>query len=158
VTPGDQKPCDRRSGLRHVRIQQLVKEVKVRSIRSRVVALVTVFMLVAAVGGVAAAAPVAKTIVTVQCDGTSATLIMHPGEGGTAMWDISTSDVQNAPSFLIKRLEAQVFSGGELVGTIDVSIGNKTGFGTPLSCTFEVHKPGVDVYGTSELVQTKAPA
>jgi hypothetical protein len=80
---------------------------------------------------------------------------MHPGEGGTAMWDISTSDVQNAPSFLIKRLQAQVFSGGQLVGTIDVSVGNKTGFGTPLSCAFEVHKPGVDVYGTSELCRQK---
>jgi hypothetical protein len=115
-------------------------------------------MLVAVVAGVATAAPVAKTIVTVACDGTSATLIMHPGDGGTAMWDISTSDVQNAPSFLIKRIQAQVFSGGELVGTVDVSLGNKTGFGTPLSCVFEVHKPGVDVYGTSELVQTNVPA
>lgn len=115
-------------------------------------------MLVAVVAGVATAAPVAKTIVTVACDGTSATLIMHPGDAGTAMWDISTSDVQNAPSFLIKRIQAQVFSGGELVGTVDVSLGNKTGFGTPLSCVFEVHKPGVDVYGTSELVQTNVPA
>lgn len=129
-----------------------------RSVRSHVAALFAALTLVAVVAGVAAAAPVAKTIVTVACDGTSATLIMHPGEGGTAMWDISTSDVQNAPSFLIKRLQAQVFSGGQLVGTIDVSVGNKTGFGTPLFCTFEVHKPGVDVYGTSELVQTKAPA
>lgn len=129
-----------------------------RSVRSRLVALFATFALVAVATSVAAAAPVAKTIVTVACDGTSATLIMHPGEGGTAMWDISTSDVHNAPSFLIKRLQAQMFSGGELVGTIDVSIGNKTGFGTPLSCNFEVHEPGLDVYGTSELVQTKAPA
>ena len=129
-----------------------------RSFSSRVAALVAAFTLVAVVAGVAAAAPVAKTIVTVACDGTSATLIMHPGEGGTAMWDISTSNVQNAPSFLIKRIQAQVFSGGQLVGAVDVSLGNKTGFGTPLSCNFEVHKPGVDVYGTSELVQTKAPA
>jgi hypothetical protein len=130
----------------------------VRPISSRVVALVASVMLVAVVAGVATAAPVAKTIVTVACDGTSATLIMHPGDAGTAMWDISTSDVQNAPSFLIKRIQAQVFSGGELVGTVDVSLGNKTGFGTPLSCVFEVHKPGVDVYGTSELVQTNVPA
>jgi hypothetical protein len=101
---------------------------------------------------------VAKRIVTVACGGSSATLIMHPGEGGAAMWDISTSDVRNPPSFLIKRIHAQVFSGGELVGMVDVSLGNKTGFGTPLSCVFEVHEPGVDVYGTSELVQTKAPA
>lgn len=143
-------------GTKHIR--QFLKEVIVRSVRSRVVALFAALTLVTVLASVAAAAPVAKTIVTVACDGTSATLIMHPGEGGTAMWDISTSDVQNAPSFLIKRLQAQVFSGGQLVGTIDVSIGNKTGFGTPLSCNFEVHKPGVDVYGTSELVQTKAPA
>ena len=126
------------------------------SIRSYVVALCAALTLVAVVAGVATAAPVAKTIVTVACDGSSATLIMHPGEGGAAMWDISASDVRNAPSFLIKRIQAQVFSGGELVGTVDVSLGNKTGFGAPLSCTFEVHEPGVDVYGTSELVQTKA--
>ena len=129
-----------------------------RSVRSRLVALVAAFTLVAVVAGVAAAAPVAKTIVTVACDGTSATLIMHPGEGSAALWDISTSDVQNAPSLLIKHIQAQVFSGGELVGTEDFSLGTKTGFGTPLSCTFEVHEPGVDIYGTSELVQTKAPA
>jgi hypothetical protein len=135
-----------------------LEEVIVRSVSSRVVVLVAALALMAVAAGVAAAEPVAKTIVTVACDGTSATLIMHPGEGGTAMWDISTSDVRNAPSFLIKRLQAEVFSGGELVGTIDVSVGNKTGFGAPLSCTFEVHKPGVDVYGTSELVQTKTPA
>jgi hypothetical protein len=73
------------------------------------------------------------------------------------MWDISTSDVQNAPSFLTKRLQAQVFSGGELVGTIDVRSGPRP-VSEPLSCTFEVHKPGADVYGTSELVQTKVPA
>jgi len=128
------------------------------SVRSRFVALFAVLALVAVSAGVAAAAPVAKTIVTVACGGTSATLIMHPGEGGTAMWDISTSYVHNAPSFLIKRLQGQVFSDGQLVGTIDVSLGNKSGFGTPLSCSFEVHEPGVDVYGTSELVQTKTPA
>ena len=129
-----------------------------QSVRSRVVTLFAAFTLVAVVAGVAAAAPVAKTIVIVACDGTSATLIMHPGEGSAALWDISTSDVQNAPSLLIKHIQAQVFSGGELVGTEDFSLGNKTGFGTPLSCTFEVHEPGVDIYGTSELVQTKAPA
>ena len=129
-----------------------------QSVRSRVVALVAALTLVAVAAGVAAAEPVAKTIVTVACDGTSATLIMHPGESGTAMWDISTSDVQNAPSFLIKGIHAEVFSGGQLVATFDVSLGNKTGFGTPFSCNFEAHKPGVDVYGTSQLVQTKAPS
>ncbi|HEY6961369.1 MAG TPA: hypothetical protein VI408_05695 [Gaiellaceae bacterium] len=125
---------------------------------ARVVALLAAVVLVAVAAGGATAAPVAKRIVTVACDGTSATLIMHPGEGGSAMWDISTSDVQDGPSFLIKRIQAQVFSGGELVGAVDVTRGDKTGFGTPLSCTFEVHDPGVDVYGTSQLVHTKVPA
>lgn len=134
------------------------REVIVKRVRLSVVALVSACTLVAVVAGGAAAAPVAKTIVTVSCDGTSATVIMHPGEGGTAMWDISTSDIQDAPSFLIKRLQAQVYADGISVGSIDVSIGNKTGFGTPLSCVFEVHKDGVDVYGTSELVETKVPA
>jgi hypothetical protein len=61
--------------------------------------------------------------------------------------------VQNAPSYLIKRVEGNVFAGGELVGTLDMSAGEKTGFGEPLTCAFEVHRNGFDVYGTLHLVQ-----
>jgi hypothetical protein len=61
--------------------------------------------------------------------------------------------VQNAPSYLIKRVEGPFYAGGELVGTLDKSAGQKTGFGEPLTCAFEVHKPGVDVYGTLTLVR-----
>jgi hypothetical protein len=130
----------------------------VRSVPLCVAAVFAALTLAAVAAGVATAAPVAKTIVTVACDGTSATLIMHPGEANAALWDISTADVHNAPSYLIESIQAQVFSGGELVATENFSLGNKTGFGTPLSCTFEVHEPGVDIYGSSELVETKAPS
>jgi hypothetical protein len=105
----------------------------------------------------ASAAPVAKTVATVECQGASATLLMHPGEGGKAIWDISDESVQNAPSYLIKRIEADVFAGGELVGTLDESVGAKTGFGEPLICGFEVHRDGFDIYGTLQLVSSRSP-
>ena len=80
---------------------------------------------------------------------------MHPGGGGKAIWDISVESVQNAPSYLIKRVEGTFFVGGVVVGTLDDSVGQKTGFGEPLTCAFEVHKPGIDVYGTLTLVQLR---
>ena len=39
------------------------------------------------------------------------------------------------------------------MGTIDNSTGQKTGFGEPLTCAFEVHKDGFDAYGTLTLVR-----
>ena len=72
-----------------------------------------------------------------------------------AIWDISLESVQDAPSYLIKRVEGTFFVGGVVVGTLDDSVGQKTGFGEPLTCAFEVHKPGIDVYGTLTLVQLR---
>jgi hypothetical protein len=116
-------------------------------------ALLVALMLGAVLAVGASATPVPKTVATVECQGTSATLLMHPGGGGTAIWDISVESVQDAPSYLIKRVEGNFYSGGELVGTLDKSVGEKTGFGEPLTCAFEVHKPGIDVYGTLTLVR-----
>ena len=110
-------------------------------------------MLSAVLAVGASATPVAKTVATVECQGASATLLMHPGEGGKAIWEISAESVQNAPSYLIKRVEGTFYLGGVVVGTLDKSVGNKTGFGEPLICAFEVHKNGVDVYGTLTLVR-----
>jgi hypothetical protein len=114
--------------------------------------LLVALMLGALLAARASATPVAKTVATVECQGASATLLMHPGEGGKAIWDISDESVQDAPSYLIKRIEGNVFAGGELVGTLDKSLGSKTGFGQPLTCAFEVHRDGFDVYGTLQLV------
>lgn len=124
-----------------------------RTLRLPSGALLVALMLGAVLAAGASAAPVAKTVATVECQGASATLLMHPGEGGKALWDISDESVQNAPSYLIKHIEGNFFVGGELVGTLDKSAGNKTGFGEPLTCAFEVHKDGFDVYGTLQLVQ-----
>ena len=112
-------------------------------------------MLSAVLAVGASATPVAKTVATVECQGDSATLLMHPGGGGKAIWDISLESVQNAPSYLIKRVEGSFYADGELVGTLDDSVGQRTGFGEPLTRAFEVHKPGVDVYGTLTLVQLR---
>jgi hypothetical protein len=124
-----------------------------RTRRLPVGALLVALLLAAVLAVGASATPVPKTVATVECEGASATLLMHPGEGGKAIWDISEGSVQNAPSYLIKRVEASIYAGGELVGTIDKSAGQKTGFGEPLTCAFEVHKPGVDAYGTLTLVR-----
>ena len=124
-----------------------------RTLRVSVGALVVALMLGAVLAVGASATPVAKTVATVECQGASATLLMHPGEGGKALWDISLESVQNAPSYLIKHIEGNFFVGGELVGTLDKSVGEKTGFGEPLTCAFEVHRNGFDVYGTVQLVR-----
>ena len=124
-----------------------------RTLRLPVGALLVALMLGAVLAVGASATPVAKTVATVECQGASATVLMHPGEGGKAIWDISVESVQNAPSYLIKRVEGSFFVGGEFVGTLDKSVGQKTGFGEPLICAFQVHKDGVDVYGTLTLVR-----
>ena len=124
-----------------------------RTLRLPVGALLVALVLGAVLAVGASATPVAKTVATVECQGASATLLMHPGEGGKAIWDISVESVQDAPSYLIKRVQGNFYGGGELVGTRDKSVGKKTGFGEPLTCAFEVHKAGVDVYGTLQLVQ-----
>jgi len=124
-----------------------------RTLRLSVGALLVALMLGAVLAVGASATPVAKTVATVECQGASATLLMHPGEGGKAIWDISDESVQNTPSYLIKRVEGNVYVSGELVGTLDKSVGNKTGFGEPLICAFEVHRNGFDVYGTLHLVR-----
>lgn len=129
-----------------------------RTLRLPVGVLLVALMLGAVHAVGASATPVAKTVATVECQGASATLLMHPGEGGKAIWDISDESVQNAPSYLIKRIEANVFAGGELVGTLDKSLGSKTGFGEPLTCAFEVHRDGFDIYGTLQLVSVKSGA
>src|SRR5262249_23528848 len=126
---------------------------RMRTLRVPVVALLLALMLGAVLAIGASAAAVAKRVAEVECDGASATLLMHPGEGGKAIWDISDESVQHAPSYLIKRVEGNIYAGGELVGTLDKSVGNKTGFGESLVCAFEVHQGGVDVYGTLHLVQ-----
>jgi hypothetical protein len=128
---------------------------RMRTLRLSVGALLVALMLSAVLAVGASATPVAKTVATVECEGASATLLMHPGGGGKAIWDISVESVQNAPSYLIKRVEGTFYVGGVVVGTLDNSVGQKTGFGEPLTCAFEVHKPGIDVYGTLTLVQLR---
>jgi hypothetical protein len=124
-----------------------------RTLRLPVTVLLVALMICAVLAAGASATPVAKTVATVECQGASATLLMHPGEGGKAVWDISNESVQDAPSYLIERIEGNVFAGGELVGTLDKAVGNKTGFGEPLTCAFEVHRDGFDIYGRLQLVR-----
>ena len=123
-----------------------------RTLRLPVGALLVALMLGAVLAVGASATPVART--TVECQGASATLLlMHPGGGGKAVWDIESA--QDAPSYLIKRVEGIVYDpNGEPVGTLDKSVGEKTGFGEPLTCEFEVHwDDGFYVRATLHLVR-----
>ena len=81
---------------------------RMRTLRLPVGALLVALMLGAVLAVGASATPVAKTVATVACEGASATLLMHPGGGGKAIWDISVESVQDAPSYLIKRVEADL--------------------------------------------------
>ena len=125
-----------------------------RTLRLAVGALLVALMLGAVLPVGASATPVART--TVECEGASATLLlMHPGVGGKAIWDISVESARDAPSYLIKRVEGIVYSpSGDPVGTLDKSAGQKTGLGDPLSCEFEVHwDDGFYVRATLQLVR-----
>ena len=124
-------------------------------VRSRVAAAATTAVLSLTLVTSVVAAPVERTRSIVDCAGSSVSLVMHPGESGIAQWDISTDEVQHGPSYLITYVEGDVFVGGELVGSFATSIGKKLGLGEPLECSFEVHKPGVDVYGYTEIVQLR---
>ena len=124
-----------------------------RALRMPVGALLVALLLGAVLAVGASATPVARTVAEVSCEGASATLLMHPGNGGKAIWDISLESVQNAPSYLIKRVEATFYVDGVAVGSFDNSVGQKTGFGEPLTCAFEKHEVGLDVYGTLTLVR-----
>src|SRR5262245_54236177 len=79
---------------------------RMRTLRSSVGALLVALMLGAVLAVGASATPVARTVMTVDCQGASTTLVMHPGFGGKAIWDISVESVQHAPSYLLKRVEA----------------------------------------------------
>ena len=126
-----------------------------RLARRVIAAAVVAATLATSLSTTVAAVPVERTRSIVDCAGSSVSLVMHPGQAGIAQWDISTEEVQNGPSYLITYVEGEVFVGGELVGTFATSIGKKLGLGEPLQCSFEVHKPGFDVYGYTEIVQLR---
>jgi hypothetical protein len=123
-----------------------------RARRQPVGALLVALLLAAVLAVGASATPVAKTVAAVECQGVSATLLMHPGGGGTAIWDISLENVQNAPSYLIKRVEGRFYA-GRAGGDARQVAGTEDRLRRALICAFEVHRPGIDAYGTLTLVR-----
>jgi hypothetical protein len=84
----------------------------------------------------AAAAPVTNPTqvhVTVDCEGSSATLLMHPGTG-KGVWDISAEEVSNSPDFLIKHIFLEVYVNGEILGSGHFDFGKKTGQSDRVTC------------------------
>ena len=122
-------------------------------LRSRLAATIAAGALSVLIAAPAAAAPIERTRSTIDCAGAEVSLVMHPGWAAPVQWDISTEDVDNAPSFIAKYIEGDVYLDGQYARSFSTSIGEMVGFGEPLSCTFEVHKPGFDVYGYTEIVQ-----
>jgi hypothetical protein len=124
-------------------------------LRSRLAATIAAGSFSLAIAATAAAAPVERTRSTIDCDGATVSLVMHPGWAAPVQWDISTDTEPNAPSFIAKYIEGDVYINGEYAQSFTTSIGEMVGFGEPLSCTFEVHKPGLDVYGYTEIVRLR---
>lgn len=122
------------------------------SSRSRLAGTIAGITLSVIVAAGATAAPVERTRSTIECDGLEVTLVMHPGWAAPVQWDISTEDVPNAPSYIAQYIEGDVYLDGQYARSFTTSIGEMVGFGETVSCTFEVHKPGFDVYGYTELV------
>lgn len=120
--------------------------------RSRLAATIAGVTLTAIVATTAIAAPVERTRSTIDCGGHDVSLVMHPGWAAPVQWDISVEEVESAPSFIAKYIEGDVFLNGEYARSFSTSLGLMAGLGDPLSCTFEVHKPGFDVYGYTEIV------
>ena len=94
-----------------------------RTLRLPVGALLVALLLGAVLAVGASATPVAKTVATVACEGASATLLMHPGGGGKAIWDISTRMFKTLPATSSSASKRTFYVGGEVVGTLDNSWG-----------------------------------
>ena len=124
-----------------------------RNFRTRLTATIGAATLTAVLATNVAAAPIERTRSTVDCDGASVTFVMHPGNSAVVQWDVSTEEVPNAPSFIAKYIEADIYIDGAYAFSFASSKGQMVGLGEPLSCTFEVHKPGFDAYGYAELAQ-----
>lgn len=122
-----------------------------RTPRTRLAATIAAALLTTILVSNASAAPVERTRSSIECDGADVSLVMHPGWASPVHWDIS-GDEQNAPSYIAQYIEGDVYINGEYARSFTTSIGEMVGFGEPLECTFEVHKPGFDAYGYTELV------
>jgi hypothetical protein len=97
--------------------------------------------------------PKAHTLASTCGDSTSVTLTLHPGIG-KALWDVTSVDVTNSPSFLIKGIDQEVFVNGESIGMFAYRFGNKIGLGDPITCTYTETFTGangelIEVHGTS---------
>jgi hypothetical protein len=103
-------------------------------------------------------APANATLVPVECEGSSLTMVLVPNGPSKALWDASTENLSNGPNYLIKLLTQEVFVDGQSIGVATFSFGHRTGQGEPITCSYEEHfvdpRTGaqVDVYGTSYLV------
>lgn len=121
--------------------------------RASATAIVAGVLFAGTLAATASAVPKENTRSTVSCLGASVTLVMHPGNAAPVLWDISTEDVANKPSYIIKEVAGEVFVDGQSQGTFSFSNGQMLGFGEPLQCEWELHEPDRDIFGTSTLVQ-----
>ena len=116
-----------------------------RTLRLPVGALLVALMLSAVLAVGASATPVAKTVATVECEGASATLLMHPGGGGKAIWDISLGERAKRSQLPHQARRRNFYARRRGGGNIRQLGRTEDRFGEPvITCGFEVHKPGID--------------
>jgi hypothetical protein len=68
-------------------------------------------------------------------DGTGTILTLHPGVG-KALWDVTTEVVSKAPSYLIKRVDQDVYVNDVFIGHFTFRFGEKVGLGDEFTCTY----------------------
>lgn len=68
-------------------------------------------------------------------DGTGTILTLHPGIG-KALWDVTTEVVSNAPSYLIKSIDQDVYVNDVFIGHFSYRFGQKVGLGDGFTCIY----------------------
>lgn len=95
--------------------------------------------------------------ITIDCEELGHLIVtVHPGLG-KPIWDVSSAEVLNKPSYMLKSIDQDVYVDGVFIGTFSYRFGNKFGVGTPIACTYQeslIDRDGhlIEVDGNSELV------
>ena len=99
----------------------------------------------------------AVRVLPVVCQDASVTTFLYPATG-KPIWDVSVSEPNAGPEYMVKRIDQEVIVGGTSIGTFTFRSGNRTGQGPAMTCTAEEHftdQDGVaiDLHNTVQVVR-----